>query len=251
MIYALQWSKANHLLTKLSAASAALCVVSASALAENSNYLDALPSTAVMPNDLMCAHIDKEPLQQLGATHRIACDAFKEYGDPPAPITDVGNTKLAIRVVFVPSFHAWSVVRIELSTPKSDGEAARYPVGFLTVKTELDEKSSIIRDATETGIPPTFVRTAKLSYGEIWLIIRTLKAADSFTLPSVRPQTSDCLDPTDSTIEIAANGQYHWAELVCGAQADARDDSDYELVQLLSLLVREHMHDALPDFPGE
>jgi hypothetical protein len=162
-------------------------------------------------------------------------------------VTDLGHTKLALRFVYIPSFHTWSVVHVEIGTP----DGGIYPEGTLTVRSETEDSEPKIRALHEVDANALFVRSFKLRLDEVWLILRTINIPDAFALPNTRPQSDGSVDGTDYVAEISESTRYHWALLGCQQSQDSREDSLDQLASLLGLIVRAHVGQELQGFPGD
>jgi hypothetical protein len=210
-------------------------------------HVQLLSPIASTPQNLLCSEPGERGMQF------IACDAYKTYGEPISPVTQLGRTKLAIRFVWAPSFHTWSVVRVEISTPTygTSHVATSLPEGTLTVRTETEDPGHNVRGLMEPDAKSTIARTFKLRRDEVWLILETLNLHDVFSLPSTRDETESCLDGTDYVVEVAEVNRYHWALLTCRYKDDPRETNLYRLSSLLGLLVRAYVPQELPDFPGD
>jgi hypothetical protein len=218
----------------------ATTAIAPSASAEELSSFQQLSPIASTPSSLLC----EKPAER--GTQYLACDAYKELGEPISPVTLLGSTKLAIRIVWVPSFHTWSVVRIELTTPeRAKDELAHtfYPEGRLAIATEID-------DNTKPGGGVRFAKDYSLHRDDVWTILSTINARDFFTLPSVRPKARGCVDGTEYIVEMAEATRYHWALLSCFYKPDPRDKSLNRLISLLQLVVRAYAPRELSDFPG-
>ena len=214
--------------------------------AEDVQYLAKLAPITVAPSDLLCT----KP-QELGEQY-LACEAYKAYGEPISPITHLSSTKLAIRFMYIPSFHTWSVVRVEISTGNyGKDESTAYPEGTVTVLTQTEDGSHAIRSEREPDAKTPFVRTYKLQEDEIELILLNVNLAEAFTVPTTPDNSHGCVDGTQYVVEIAENARYHWAALGCPFKNDPRQDSLYRLSSLLALIVRSYASRELENFPGD
>jgi hypothetical protein len=238
--------KVGNLIVSLSSAVFALTLAN-NALAEDMQYLAHLSPITAAPSNLLCT----KP-QEFGVQY-LACDAYKDYGEPISPVTHLSSTKLAIRFMYIPSFHTWSVVRVEISTDNyGKDDSTAYPEGTITVLTQTEDGSHAIRRDRAPTAKVSFVRTYKLQEDEVWLILLNVNLADAFALPSTRDETvGGCVDGTQYVIELAESTRYHWAVLSCRYKSDPREDSLYRLSSLLALIVRSYASQDLEKFPGD
>lgn len=216
------------------------------ATGEETNYLSHLAPIVTQPKNLLCEKPQKYGLQY------IACDAYALYREPILPATRVGSTKLAIRVVYVPSFHTWSVVRAELSAGDFGKEwtPTFFPEGTITVSTQTEDGSRELRSPHEPDSKTPYIRTFKLSAEEAMLILENVDLADGFATLSPPKEVRDCIDGTNWIVEMAESNRYHWTELGCNYQNDPHAKSLYQLASLLALIVRSYTARDLKEFPG-
>jgi len=212
-----------------------------SASAEDLGHFQQLSPITSAPSNLLCDKPAERGVQYL------ACDAYKELGESISPVTQPGTTKVAIRIVWVPPFHTWSVVLVELTTPawaKDKLAHTFFPEGTLAVATDVD-------DHAKPGAGIRFAKHYTLRRDDVWTILSTINSADFFALPSIRPRAGECIDGTEYIVEMAEATRYHWVLLSCFYKPDPRDNSLNRLISLLQLVVRAYAPQELSDFPGD
>lgn len=202
--------------------------------AEDMATVERLAPMQAVPSDVLCSH----PVVG-GGPQYIACDAFKEFGEPVSPVVHPGKTQLAIRVAYIPSFSPWSTIRVEF-VPSVDGSGVLVPntsVATATVSTTLE------RDRR-------YSKTFELTWDETYLLLKSIDLTAAFTLPNAdESKTHTCMDGTDYVVEFAEGSRYHWLYLGCDDDDNPRT-SLHPMVDLLGIIARAHDSEGLKDFPG-